>query len=53
MMDYPRLLRLPTEHDVAFIIISAVAAVIHGSRRLTQDLNIIYQRSPQNLSCLV
>jgi len=53
MIDFPRLLRLLTEHDVAFIIIGGVAAVIHGSSRLTQDLDIVYDRSPQNLARLV
>jgi hypothetical protein len=53
MIDLPKLLRLLTEHEVAFIIIGGVAAVIHGSRRLTQDLEVVYQRSPQNLTRLV
>jgi predicted nucleotidyltransferase len=53
MIDFPKLLRLLTEHEVAFIIIGGVAAVIHGSSRLTQDLDVIYQRSPQNLTRLV
>jgi predicted nucleotidyltransferase len=53
MIDFPKLLRLLTEHDVAFIIIGGVAAVIHGSSRLTQDLDVVYQRSPQNLTRLV
>lgn len=53
MIDFPKLLRLLTEHEVAFIIIGGVAAVIHGSSRLTQDLDVVYQRSPQNLTRLV
>ena len=53
MIDFPKLLRLLTEHDVAFIIIGGVAAVIHGSSRLTQDLDVVYQRSSQNLTRLV
>jgi predicted nucleotidyltransferase len=53
MIDFPKLLRLLTEHDVAFIIIGGVAAVIHGSSRLTQDLDVVYQRSTQNLTRLV
>jgi hypothetical protein len=53
MIDFPKLLRLLTEHDVAFIIIGGVAAVIHGSSRLTQDLDVVYQRSPQNLARLM
>ena len=53
MIDFPKLLRLLTEQEVAFIIIGGVAAVIHGSSRLTQDLDVVYQRSPQNLTRLV
>jgi predicted nucleotidyltransferase len=53
MIDFPKLLRLLTEHDVAFLIIGGVAAVIHGSSRLTQDLDVVYHRSSQNLTRLV
>ena len=53
MIDFPKLLRLLTEQDVAFLIIGGVAAVIHGSSCLTQALDIVYQRSPQNLTRLV
>jgi predicted nucleotidyltransferase len=53
MIDFPKLLWLLTEHEVAFIIIGGVAAVIHGSSRLTQDLDVVYHRSPQNLTRLV
>jgi predicted nucleotidyltransferase len=53
MIDFPKLLRLLTEHDAAFIIIGGVAAVIHGSSRLTQDLDIVYRRNPRNLTRLV
>lgn len=53
MIDFPKLLHLLTEQEVAFIIIGGVAAVIHGSSRLTQDLDVVYQRSPQNLIRLV
>ncbi len=52
MTNYPDLLRLLTEHGVAFIIIGGAAAVIHGSSRLTQDLDIVYKRSPENLARL-
>ncbi len=53
MIDFPNLLQLLAEHEVEFIIIGGVAAVIHGSSRLTQDLDIVYLRSPQNLERLV
>ncbi len=52
MTDYPKLLQLLTEHSVEFIIIGGAAAVIHGSSRLTQDLDVVYRRSPENLACL-
>jgi predicted nucleotidyltransferase len=53
MMDLPKLLRLLTDHGVAFIIVGGVAAVIHGSSRLTQDLDVVYQRNRQNMVHLV
>src|SRR5262245_27060434 len=52
MTDFPRLLQLLTQYDVAFIIIGGAAAVLHGSSRLTQDLDIVYQRSPENIGRL-
>ncbi|MGB7413939.1 MAG: nucleotidyl transferase AbiEii/AbiGii toxin family protein [Thermosynechococcaceae cyanobacterium] len=52
MTDFPRLLNLLAEYKVEFIIIGGVAAVVHGSSRLTQDLDIVYQRTPQNLEHL-
>lgn len=50
MIDFPKLLRLLTEHDVAFLLVGGVAAVVHGSSRLTQDLDVVYQRTPDNLT---
>ena len=52
MTDYPELLRLLTEHGVEFIIIGGAAAVIHGSSRLTQDLDVVYRRSTENIARL-
>jgi predicted nucleotidyltransferase len=53
MMDFPKLLQTLSEHGVEFIIIGGVAAVIHGSSRLTQDLDVVYRRNPQNIARLV
>lgn len=53
MIDFRKLLQLLTGHQVEFIIIGGVAAVIHGSSRLTQDLDILYRRTPDNLERLV
>lgn len=53
MMDYRGILRLLTENAVDFIVIGGAAAVLHGSSRLTQDLDLVYSRAPANLSRLV
>jgi predicted nucleotidyltransferase len=52
MTDFPELLRLLSEHEVAVIIIGGAAAIVHGSSRLTQDLDLVYQRTPQNIARL-
>ncbi|HEY3456390.1 MAG TPA: hypothetical protein VGK64_17565 [Bryobacteraceae bacterium] len=53
MTDFEALLAALAEHEVAFILVGGVAAIAHGSARLTQDLDIVYQRSPGNLQRLV
>jgi predicted nucleotidyltransferase len=53
MTDFEALLRLLVEHDVAFIIVGGAAAIIHGSSRLTQDLDLVYERTPENVARLV
>jgi hypothetical protein len=42
-------------HDghVECIIVGGLAATIHGSARLTQDVDVCYSRSPDNLKRLV
>jgi hypothetical protein len=47
--DFERLLRALAEHDVTFVIIGGVALVLHGSARVTQDLDICYARDDENL----
>jgi predicted nucleotidyltransferase len=49
LIDYPALLRSLTDQGVRFIIVGGVAATAHGSARLTQDLDVVYERSPENL----
>jgi len=53
LIDYPALLRALHDHGVRFIIVGGTAATAHGSARLTQDLDIVYERSPDNLRRLV
>jgi hypothetical protein len=47
--DYERLLRAPGDARVEFIVIGGLAATAHGSARLTQDLDVVYSRSPENI----
>ncbi|HLE68389.1 MAG TPA: nucleotidyltransferase [Vicinamibacteria bacterium] len=49
MTDFEALLRLLARARVEFIIVGGAAATVHGSSRLTQDLDIVYRRSTENL----
>jgi hypothetical protein len=53
VIDFPALLRALAEAGVRFIIVGGAAATAHGSARLTQDLDLVYDRSPENLRRLV
>src|SRR5688500_1323068 len=53
MTRFPDLLRLLESNGVAFIVVGGSAATAHGSARLTLDLDIVYQRTPQNLDRIV
>jgi len=53
MIDFDALLTALGRHEVSFIVVGGAAAIAHGSARLTQDLDIVYDRSPENLDRLV
>ena len=53
MTDFEALLNTLSRREVAFIVVGGAAAIAHGSARLTQDLDIVYERSPANLDRLV
>jgi predicted nucleotidyltransferase len=53
MTDFKTLLRTLAESHVDFILTGGVAATVHGSARLTQDVDVVYQRSRENLERLV
>jgi predicted nucleotidyltransferase len=52
MNDFQVLLNAFDRHAVKFVIIGGVAATVHGSARLTSDLDVVYERSPENLQRL-
>jgi predicted nucleotidyltransferase len=49
MVDLERLLPALSEGGIEFIIVGGVAAIVHGSARLTVDLDIVYRRNPDNI----
>ena len=46
-------LRVLVRHEIDFIVVGGVAAVFEGAPIVTLDLDIVYERSPQNLRNLV
>ncbi len=53
MTDFAGLLRSLCAAEVRCILIGGVAATVHGSTRLTQDLDILYARDEDNLERVV
>ena len=49
MTDFESLLRLLALAQIEFIIVGGAAATVHGSSKLTQDLDIVFRRSSENL----
>jgi predicted nucleotidyltransferase len=52
MIDLERALQVLSRAGVEFIIVGGVAATIHGAARVTQDLDIVYARTPENIARL-
>ena len=52
MTDFRGLLSRLVDQGVEFIIVGGAAATAHGSARLTEDLDIVYRRTPANISHL-
>ena len=53
MTDFEKLISVLADARVHFIIVGGLAATAHGSARLTQDVDVVYSRSPDNLDRLV
>ena len=50
---FERLLPTLVEAGVEFIVVGGVAGILHGSARLTYDVDIVYARNRENLGRLV
>ncbi len=53
MTDFAALLRTLESAGVEFILVGGAAATVHGSTRLTLDLDVVYGRSDENLQRVV
>lgn len=53
MTRFAELLNVLSEAGVEFIIVGGVAAAAHGSARGTQDIDVVYRRTAENLDRIV
>jgi predicted nucleotidyltransferase len=51
--DFKALLRALAEGGVEYILVGGVAATVHGSTRLTVDVDAVYRRTAENIERLV
>jgi predicted nucleotidyltransferase len=52
MTDFKALLRALADGGVEFILVGGVAATVHGSSRLTVDVDVVYRRTQDNIERL-
>jgi len=53
MIQFKALLSSLQTEGVSFVIIGGVAATLHGAARVTFDLDVVYDRSSENLERIV
>jgi len=53
MTDFKALLRALADGGAEFILVGGVAATVHGSSRLTVDVDVVYRRTQDNIERLV
>lgn len=53
MTDFKAIIRVFSEAGIECVIVGGVAATIHGSARLTQDIDFVYSRNAGNIRRLV
>jgi hypothetical protein len=53
MTDFAEMLRALSDASARFIVVGGAAATAHGAARLTVDLDLVYDRAPDNLTRLV
>ena len=53
MTDFRALIEALSKAEVEFVLVGGVAATLHGSARLTQDVDVVYSRASGNLARIV
>jgi hypothetical protein len=53
MTDFGALIAALADAGVEFILVGGVAATVHGSARLTRDVDVVYKRTAGNIERLV
>jgi len=51
--DFERIFDTLVRNGVEFVIVGGIAATLHGSARMTQDLDFVYRRTRENMERLV
>jgi len=51
--QFKALLAALSANDASFVIVGGVAGTLHGAMRITYDVDVVYDRSPENLRRLV
>ena len=51
--EFQKLLPALVEGGVDFVLVGGVAGVVHGSARVTYDVDLVYSRSDENIARLV
>ncbi|HEX4606075.1 MAG TPA: hypothetical protein VH724_18890 [Candidatus Angelobacter sp.] len=53
MINFEATLKALADHHVNFVVVGGYASTLHGSAYLTRDLDICYERTPENMERLV
>ena len=53
MTDFRAVVQALSGGEVDCVIVGGLAAAVHGSARLTQDVDFVYSRTPANIERLV
>ena len=52
-LDFFAILEVLTKHEVEFILVGGLCAVIHGAPIVTMDMDIVHHREAENIERLL